>query len=383
MNAMKSLSAVAVVGIILGLTNARGQAQPIVIESLRVNGELTCTGLEPGSSATVEWAPTVDGPWTNSWAGLDAVTVDATGTIHVAVPMFYRVRGEPMPPPGMVLIPAGSFQMGDSFGEGDSAELPVHMVTVSAFYMDRTMVTKALWDEVYQWATDHGYSFLKRGSSKAASHPVYFVSWYDVVKWCNARSEKEERVPAYYTSGAMTTVYRTGQVDVQNDWVKWNTGYRLPTEAEWECAARGGFSGRRFPWGDTISHSQANYRSYWKDGRPYYPYDVNPTEGYHPTYATGGTPYTSPVGSFEPNGYGLYDMTGNAVAWCWDLYEGTYYEASSSLNPRGPASGGMRVLRGSGWYAQANRCRVSYRSGMAPTDTVDYISFRCVLLLGR
>ena len=90
--------------------------------------------------------------------------------------------------------------------------------------MDRYEVTKALWDQVYAWAIQHGYSFDNGGSGKAANHPVQTVNWYDVVKWCNARSEIEGMTPAYYTSPALTSVYRLGQVNVQNDGVKWNAG---------------------------------------------------------------------------------------------------------------------------------------------------------------
>jgi hypothetical protein len=126
---------------------------------------------------------------------------------------------------GMVLIPAGNFTMGDSFAEGQTNELPVHTVYVSAFYMDKYEVSKALWDDVKGLAFSHGYAFDNSGSGKATNHPVPIVSWYDVVKWCSARSEKEGRIPAYYTDAAQTTIYRTGQTNFENSWVKWNTGY--------------------------------------------------------------------------------------------------------------------------------------------------------------
>lgn len=211
--------------------------------------------------------------------------------------VFPGPRPTAAPPPDMVLVPAGSFQMGDSFGEGDSDERPVHTVYVSTFYMDKYEVTKALWDEVAAWAQAHGYDIgPSDGSGKAPNHPVCNVSWYEAVKWLNARSEKEGRTPAYNTSAAKTAVYRTGQVDVQTDWVRWDTGYRLPTEAEWERAARGGCEGHRFPWcdSDTITHSRANYES-----SSSYSYDTSPTRGYHPDYDT-GYPLDEPGGELRP-----------------------------------------------------------------------------------
>jgi formylglycine-generating enzyme required for sulfatase activity len=117
-------------------------------------------------------------------------------------------------------------------------------------------------------------------------------------------------------------------------------GYRLPTVYERKYAARGGFSGSRFPWGNTITHSQANYCSVWSNGVPRYSYDVNPTIGYHPLYATGSKPYTSPVGSFAPNGYGLYDMAGNLSEWCWD------------------SSGSFRSVWGGNWDDDARYPRI-------------------------
>jgi formylglycine-generating enzyme required for sulfatase activity len=284
-------------------------------------------------------------------------------------------------PSGMALIPAGSFEMGDALGDCAlygwcGYERPVHTVYVSAFYMDRTEVTKALWDEVYQWATTHGYSFEYGAGGKAADHPAHTMTWYDSVKWCNARSQREGRSPSYYTDSVLTQVYKSGQVA---PYVKWNAGYRLPTEAEWEKAARGGLSGKRFPWGDTISHSQANYYSLAD-----YSYDISPTRGYHPAYNDGVYPYTSPVGSFAPNGYGLYDMAGNVWEWCWDWWDGSYYSSSPGSDPRGPSSGGSyRVLRGGSWYFLAWLCRAADRNYYWPDRGDDSIGFRSVLPPGQ
>ena len=295
--------------------------------------------------------------------------------------MRFRVAADDgsLPPAlaGMVLIPAGLFQMGDTFNEGPN-DLPVHTVYVSAFYMDQTEVTKALWDEVYQWATSHGYSFGNVGSGKAANHPVHSVSWCDMAKWCNARSEREGRTWAYYTSAAQTTVYRTGQLNVQNGWVKWNMGYRLPTEAEWEKAARGGVSGHRFPWGDTdsITHGRANYRS-----TADYAYDTSPTRDFHPAFNDGVLPYTSPVGYFAPNGYGLYDMAGNVWEWCWDWYG--LYSSGLQTDPRGPITGSDRVLRGGGWLYSPFNCRSAIRSYLRPNFGDNGFGFRSILPPGQ
>jgi formylglycine-generating enzyme required for sulfatase activity len=306
--------------------------------------------------------------------------------VDVAAPpasqRFYRVLalGTNSPAPdGMALIPAGSFTMGNCMdpSEGDSSELPLHTVSVSAFYMDQYLVTKSLWDTVYQWAIAHGYSFDHGGSGTASTHPVQDIDWYDSVKWCNARSEKEGKVPAYYTDAGLSVRYRTGHVE---PYVNWGSGYRLPTEAEWEKAARGGASGQRFPWGNTISWSQANYYS-WGLGNPHYPYDVNPTSGYNPAWTSGGPPYTTPVGTFAANGYGLYDMAGNVYQYCWDW--GGWYSSGSQTDPRGPATGSSRGARGGSWVNYANGCRAACRYGEGSTFSVGYIGFRTALPAGQ
>jgi len=323
--------------------------------------------VSPGSH-TFRWEYTKDGSVSN---GADTAWID-----NVSLPGMWGLATsddfEPLA--GMVFIPAGSFEMGDSFNEGASNERPVHTVFVSAFYMDRYEVTKALWDEVATWADDHGYDIEPEdGSGNAPDHPVYYVTWYKAVKWVNARSEKEGLTPCYTVDG---NVYRTGQSTPDCNWSA--NGYRLPTEAEWERAARGGAAGHRFPWSDTdtIQHARANYYS-----KRSYSYDTSPTHGDHPDYDDSGLAYTSPVGSFAPNGYGLYDMAGNVWEWCWG-WDSNYYSGSPGADPRGPLSGSLRAGRGGCCYNYAYGCRVANRHNFWPDDSdygYDLIGFRAVL----
>ena len=229
-------------------------------------------------------------------------------------------------PAGMVDIPLGT-------NSGTDPDFGAYSLTnAEAFYMDATEVTKAKWDEVYSWAVTNGYSFDHAGLGKTSTHPVHSLNWYDCAKWCNARSQKEGRTPCYTVNGS---VYKTGQSEPVCNLSA--NGYRLPTITEWAYAARGGLSGKRFPWGDTIQHTLANYCSSQADA-----YDTSPTRGDHPTYDYGGYPYTSPAGAFAANGYGLYDMAGNVSEWCNDT------------------SGSGRYYSGGSWHDYALRARCGY-----------------------
>jgi sulfatase modifying factor 1 len=289
--------------------------------------------------------------------------------------LFFRLSR--LPSSDMVLIPAGSFVMGACTNVGQESwpeSVPQHSVTINAFFMDKYEVTSDLWRDVYTWATNKGYAFANVGSAKTNNHPVQTVNWYDCVTWCNARSERDGFTPCYTNENG--TVYTNSMGNSFIGGCNWEAGgYRLPTEAEWEKAARGGVANRRFPWNDadTIQHARANYNAHTES----IAYDTSPTTGFHPS--SGTWPHTMAAGSFAANGYGLYDMAGNVYEWCWDWFDAGYYSTPSATNqnPSGPTTGTYRVLRGGAAAVGCNALRVSCRGGYYPDYVTVSYGFRC------
>jgi len=223
-------------------------------------------------------------------------------------------------PANMVLVEGGTFQMGST--NGDSDERPVHTLTVKTFYMGKYEVTQKEWKEVMG---------NNPSEFKGDNLPVERVSWYDAIEYCNKRSQRE----------GLTPVYRGSKNKIICDWSA--DGYRLPTEAEWEFAAKGGIKG----------YLTTEYSGSKNVGTVAW-YDINSGSKTHP------------VGTKEPNALGLYDMSGNVWEWCWDLYGN--YQSGNQTDPRGASSGANHVVRGGSWDSTARSVRSASRNYNDPSD---------------
>ena len=285
-----------------------------------------------GSNATIV------GPFTPGTLNLTLTWEDGTTVLTYTVDI--------PPPKGMVLIPAGEFEMGSNDAEARNNEQPVHTVYVDTFYMDETEVTNGQFKEFLlenpRWqkgrvnAKFANASYLKPWNGNnypngKGNHPVDYVNWYAAMAYA--------------------------------EWAD----KRLPTEAEWEYAARGGLKGKKYPNGNTITPLDANYSHHIRD--------------------------TTPVKEYPKNGYGLYDMAGNLWEWCLDAYDAEFYFTFPRDGvARNPLSGAnsvawlmdnftnveaSRVLRGGSWTSADHNLRVSFRSTPTPMATYNTFGFRC------
>jgi len=341
----------------------------------QTTAQVTNLGIAPvtGGQSLLYWPvsttnyvlQTVTNLTSTNWVTARTALAVNTGEVTNAAPSgFFRLQPVTVPA-GMALIPAGWFTMGDTL-DGESDAIPMN-IYVSAFVMDVNLVNYEQWTNVYAYAKNQHYHFAHAGvnGGTGTNYPVLTVDWYDCVKWSNARSQQANLTPVYYTDAGFTQVFTNGETSTTVYQNLSANGYRLPTEAEWEKAARGGGIGRRFPWGNLIQTNQAQYAY-----NSSHSYDLGPTNS-----PTG----PSPVGSFDFNGYGLYDMAGNEVEWCWDWY-GTPYGQPSTINPTGAgwSAPGLCVLRGGYWNSDAYSSRCAYRYKIFPSSCGSAIGFRCV-----
>jgi sulfatase modifying factor 1 len=281
------------------------------------------------------------------------------------------------PREGMIYLAGGTFLMGTDDQEGfkDDGEGPIREVTLSPFYIDPCTVTNAQFKQFIDetgYVTDadkFGWSFVfhllvSEEIAKTVQNVVQRTPWWWNVagaSWKHPEgpdSSIEDRMdhPVIHTSWNDAAAY-----------CEW-AGKRLPTEAEWEFAARGGLSQKRYPWGDLLKHEGRHMCNVWQ-GK--FPEKNNQSDGYLST---------APARSFEPNGFGLYNVSGNVWEWCADWFTRDYHRSTASVNPAGPPNGTSRSMRGGSYLCHksyCNRYRVAARSANTPDSSTGNMGFRC------
>lgn len=233
----------------------------------------------------------------------------------------------------MTLVKGGTFKMGNTFEEVFEDELPVHDVTLNDFYIGTYELSQAEWKNVMG---------TNPSKFKADNEPVENISWFDAVDFCNKLSTKEGLTPCY-TYGRNKSVTFNAAAN----------GYRLPTEAEWEYAARGGVQSKNYVYAGSNNIEEVGW---FKDN-------------------SGGTAHDT--GVKRPNELGLYDMSGNVWEWCWDWYSNAY-QSDKALNPQGTTIGTERCRRGGSWYQISKSARSSNRLGTPPHLSFPYVGVRIV-----
>jgi formylglycine-generating enzyme required for sulfatase activity len=304
-----------------------------------------------GDSVATDYAKPYECKWsTLAQSGnhsIQAKARDGSGNLGQSGSIIVKVKLD-----FVVSVTGGVFTMGD-------AEIldatPMHSVTVSTFSIDRTEITYEKWTSVRSWALSHGYSDLAEGRNgykgSGTNHPITRVSWNDAVKWCNARSEKYGLTPVYYADSALSTVYRTGEIDLTTAAVKWGAnGYRLPTEAEWEFAARGGLQSKGYRYSGSNNLDEVAW------------------------YISNSGMDTHPVATKTANELGVYDMTGNVWEYCWDRYGS--YSSAPQTDPRGPSSGSLRTMRGGTCIGGGTP--LTFRHSPGRTEIASHMGVRCV-----
>ncbi|WP_175718438.1 formylglycine-generating enzyme family protein [Burkholderia anthina] len=278
-------------------------------------------------------------------------------------------------------IPAGTFRMGDLQGDGyySDGERPVHEVTLAGFSMDAVTVTVADFarfvDETgYQTDADRfGWSSVFAGAFEGSRQDVMGTApgtpWWLCVRGANWRHPGGAGTDALSTTDHPVTHVSWNDASAYCEWA----GRRLPTEAEWEYACRGGIDGARFPWGDELQPDGQWLCNIWQGQFP----DVNTRDDGYRT--------TAPVRSYRRNGFGLWQTVGNVWEWCADWFSASYYGLSPGVDPKGPEKGHAKVMRGGSYLCHesyCNRYRNAARSRNTPDSSTGHCGFRTVAING-